>query len=84
MDLEVRNAIIDKDPSSDPSCDGFSSSFYHCCWHIIRSDVVKAVQFTRIFRNWGLTLIFFILLPKVLYAYIIDKFRPIVIDNFFI
>ncbi|KAL8546894.1 hypothetical protein ACS0TY_006564 [Phlomoides rotata] len=37
---EIKRAVFDMAPSSSPSPDGFSGSFYQACWDIITFDVI--------------------------------------------
>ncbi|XP_026383730.1 uncharacterized protein LOC113279243 [Papaver somniferum] len=80
---EIKETIFSIHPDSSPGPDGFSGCFYRACWHIIKEDVVQAVQFcwSRKFIPKGLNSNFLVLLPKVEGAKAPNQFRPIGLSN---
>ena len=82
---EVREATFSMNEHSVPSPDGFNGTFYRSCWETIGENVVEAIKkiFTtgEILRNINSN--FMVLIPKFEGADSLDKFRPIVLGNFF-
>ena len=81
---EITRAVFSMDPESSPGPDGFSGLFYHCCWDIIKDEVIGFVlQFFKtgwIYPNKNSS--FIALIPKVEGATSITQFRPIAMANF--
>ncbi|XP_026433827.1 uncharacterized protein LOC113331322 [Papaver somniferum] len=82
-DEETKVTVFSMDPDSSPGPDGFSRCFYRACWHIIKEDVIQAIQFCwrRRFIPNGLNSNFLVLLPKVDGAKNPNQFRPIGFSN---
>ncbi|KAF3784194.1 Transposon TX1 uncharacterized protein [Nymphaea thermarum] len=83
LEEEVTAAMwsLDKDSAVGPN--GFPNYFYHECWTMVRTDVVKAVQdfFTsgRIVRSVNETMI--CLIPKKENSKKVEDFKPISLCN---
>ncbi|XP_026417310.1 uncharacterized protein LOC113312789 [Papaver somniferum] len=80
---KIRATIFSMDPDSSPGPDGFSGCFNRACWHIIKEDVIQAIQFCwrRRYIPKGLNSNFLVLLPKVDGAKTPSQFRPIGLRN---
>lgn len=68
---------------SNPRPDGFGSAFYSACRHIIKEDVMDAVNefykdevFSRFYSS-----LFIVLIPKIKNFQSFDKFKPISLCN---
>lgn len=45
LDEKIKDVVFGLDGSSSPGPDNFGGSFYHHCWDIIASDVIRAIVF---------------------------------------
>ncbi|KAL9667444.1 hypothetical protein QQ045_001803 [Rhodiola kirilowii] len=81
---EIHQAVIKLNPSSSPGPDGFTGHFYTHCWHIIKDDLIKAVQgfFQGLTLPGAITATNLVLIPKKLNASRVDQLRPISLCNF--
>jgi hypothetical protein len=64
---EVKNTVYSILQYNSPNPDGFGSSFYISCWHIVKEDVVKATKeiFFRCFASQVYGSSYIVLIPKV-------------------
>jgi len=77
---EIRHAIKQLPSDKAPGPDGFTGNFFKSCWHIIKQDVVAAVNSFHSLRCADLNLLNkanIILIPKKEGAESIQDFRPI-------
>ncbi|XP_042487034.1 uncharacterized protein LOC122067264 [Macadamia integrifolia] len=82
---EIKKAVWELDPDSSPGPDGFSGNFFRRVWSIVEVDFCKAVLH---FFRWGIlpkgvNNFFLTLIPKVVGATSLDKYRPICMGNYF-
>ncbi|CAM8975881.1 unnamed protein product [Rhodiola kirilowii] len=84
-DQEIHEAILKLNPSSAPGPDGFTGHFYTHCWHIVKGDMLKAVQafFYGLHLPNAITATNLVLIPKKHFVTLVDQFRPISLCNFF-
>lgn len=79
-DKEIQNAIAALPKDKAPGPDGFTGLFFKSCWHIIKGDVVAAVNAFHAGRCNDLNLLntaAIVLVPKKDGAETISDFRPI-------
>jgi exonuclease III len=77
---EVRDTIGALPSDKAPGPDGFTGKFYKCCWHIIKSDLLAAINSLHqgITHKLGLlNSAYLTLLPKKVDALFARDFRPI-------
>ncbi|XP_042484156.1 uncharacterized protein LOC122064513 [Macadamia integrifolia] len=82
---EIKKAIWELDPNSSPGPDGFSGKFFRQVWSIVEDDFCRAVLhfFRRRIFPKGVNNFFLTLIPKVVGATSLDKYRPICMGNYF-
>jgi hypothetical protein len=77
---EVRATIGALPSDKAPGPDGFTGKFYKCCWHIIKSDLLAAINSLHQGNTHKLGMLnsaFLTLLPKKVDALSARDFRPI-------
>jgi hypothetical protein len=77
---EVRATIGALPSDKAPGPDGFTGKFYKCCWHIIKSDLLAAINSLHQGNTHKLGMLnsaFLTLLPKKVDALSARYFRPI-------
>ncbi|CAH9059413.1 unnamed protein product [Cuscuta epithymum] len=81
---EVKKAVWNLNPKGAPGPDGFNGKFFKKCWHIVGSDLLKAVQefFLGISIPKALSSSLIVLIPKVPNPFSFGDFRPICLSNF--
>ncbi|XP_035544611.1 uncharacterized protein LOC118348001 [Juglans regia] len=79
LEEEVKEAVFSIPEYSSPGPDGYGSSFYISCWHLVKEEVVEAAR--DFFAGSPLprfyTSSYIVLIPKVLDPKSFEKFRPI-------
>jgi hypothetical protein len=80
---ELHEALFQLHPDKAPGPDGFTAHFYQKCWHIIKRDLLRMVQYVqksaKIGGNTNST--FLALIPKDLNPSSFNRFRPISLCN---
>lgn len=62
---EILAALMQFEPDKDPGLDGFTAHFYKKCWHIIKFDLVRMIQYVqKSARMGGATNLTLALIPK--------------------
>ncbi|XP_042492252.1 uncharacterized protein LOC122071862 [Macadamia integrifolia] len=82
---EIKKAVWELDPDSSPGPDSFSGKFFRPVWRIVEGDFCRVVLH---FFRWGIlpkgvNNFFLTLIPKVVGATSLNKYRPICMGNNF-
>jgi hypothetical protein len=80
---EIKEAVFSMKPNKAPGPDGFPAEFYQQFWETIKGDLMQMFQdldkgeLPLCSLNFGIIT----LIPKVLHANVIQKYRPICLLN---
>jgi hypothetical protein len=80
---ELHEALFQLHPDKAPGPDGFSAHFYQKCWHIIKRDLLRMIQYVQKSAKLGgnTNSTFLALIPKNLNPSSFSRFRPISLCN---
>jgi len=80
---EVRSEIWHLEPEKALGLDGFSISFYNLFWNVIKKDLIKMLNYTRVNKKLGgcTNSSFLALIPKESNPISFSRFHPILLCN---
>jgi hypothetical protein len=80
---ELHEALFQLHPDKAPGLDGFNAHFYKKCWHIIKRDLLRMIQYVQKSTKLGgsTNSTFLALIPKDSNPSSFSRFRPISLCN---
>ena len=81
---EVCEVLKEMKNGKAPDLDGFNVEFFKSCWSIVKEDIIRVVEDSRLNRTIlkALNTSFIALIPKQDNAQTQEKYRPISLCNF--
>jgi hypothetical protein len=64
---EIREVVMSAPKEKSPGPDGYIGLFFCSCWHILKEDLIKAIQHFYLMNSQGLHLLnqaYVVLVPK--------------------